>query len=199
MTWDVLNIVGTIAFAASGALVAMEEEFDFLGVLVLGLATAFGGGIIRNLLIGIPVSTVWEQDILLTIAVVTMCFVFILPAKWINLYWMRFGNLFDAIGLSAFAIQGAMFAQQMGHPVIAAMVAAAMTGTGGGIIRDILARRKPLVLRKDIYAVWAMGAGFAIGIGYPQKPFPLYALFASVVIIRMVSTRYKWRLPYRSL
>ncbi|MGA9287124.1 MAG: TRIC cation channel family protein, partial [Anaerobacillus sp.] len=64
MTWEILNIIGTIAFAASGALVALEEEFDFLGVIVLGLATAFGGGIIRNLLIGVPVSSIWEQDVL---------------------------------------------------------------------------------------------------------------------------------------
>lgn len=64
MTWDVLSIIGTIAFAISGAIVAMEEEYDILGVYILGIVTAFGGGAIRNLLIGVPVSALWEQGVL---------------------------------------------------------------------------------------------------------------------------------------
>src|SRR6478609_7163532 len=63
MTWDVLSIIGTIAFAISGAFIAMEEEYDILGVYILGIVTAFGGGAIRNLLIGVPVSALWEQGL----------------------------------------------------------------------------------------------------------------------------------------
>lgn len=199
MTWEILNIIGTIAFAASGALVALEEEFDFLGVIVLGLATAFGGGIIRNLLIGVPIPSIWEQDILIMVAIGTILILFLLPANWINYYWEKWGSFFDAIGLSAFAIQGALFAEQMGLPFIAAMVAAAMTGTGGGIIRDLLARRKPTVLQKEVYAIWAMMAGLLIGLGYPQGLAPLMILFALIVFLRMLSLRLGWKLPYRSL
>lgn len=61
MTWDVLNIIGTLAFAISGAIIAMKEDYDFFGVQVLGFTTAFGGGTIRNLLIGIPIENVWSQ------------------------------------------------------------------------------------------------------------------------------------------
>ncbi len=199
VTWEILNIIGTIAFAASGALVALEEEFDFLGVIVLGLATAFGGGIIRNLLIGVPVSSIWEQDVLIMIAIGTILVIFVFPASWINYYWEKWGSFFDAIGLAAFAIQGALFAEVMGHPFIAAMVAAAMTGTGGGIIRDLLARRKPTVLQKEVYAVWAMMAGLLIGLGYPQELLPLMLLFGTIVFLRMLSLRYGWKLPYRSI
>ncbi|MCA0985715.1 trimeric intracellular cation channel family protein [Guptibacillus algicola] len=199
MTFEILNIIGTIAFAASGALVALEEEFDFLGVIVLGLATAFGGGIVRNLLIGVPIPSIWEQDKLIMVAIGTILILFVLPAGWINYYWEKWGSFFDAIGLSAFAIQGALYAESMGLPFIAAMVAAAMTGTGGGIIRDLLARRKPTVLQKEVYAVWAMMAGLLIGLGYPQGLTPLMILFGSIVFLRMLSLKLGWKLPYRSL
>lgn len=63
MTWEVLSMIGTVAFAVSGAIVAMEEEYDILGVYILGIVTAFGGGAIRNLLIGVPVSALWEQGL----------------------------------------------------------------------------------------------------------------------------------------
>lgn len=143
--FDIFSIVGTIAFAMSGAFVAMEEEYDILGVLVLGLVTAFGGGIIRNVLIGVPVTTLWSQGDLITLAVLSIIVSFILPLTWIK-HWKRTEALFDAIGLSAFAIQGALYATEMKHPLNAVLVAAVLTGIGGGIIRDLLAGRKPLVL-----------------------------------------------------
>ncbi len=199
LSWEVFNIIGTIAFAVSGAIVAMEEEYDILGVYVLGLVTAFGGGIVRNLLIGVPVSSVWEQGILLKIALIAMTVVFLLPSSWIW-RWKRWESFFDAIGLSAFAIQGALYATQMQHPLSAVMVAAMMTGIGGGIIRDILAGRKPLVLREEIYAVWAMLAGLVIQQGWVnnEQPVQLYILFALIVVFRMVSVHYQWKLPRRS-
>lgn len=199
MSWEAFNIIGTIAFAVSGAIVAMEEEYDILGVYVLGLVTAFGGGIIRNLLIGVPVSSIWEQGLLLKIALIAMTIVFFFPTSWI-LRWKRWEVFFDAIGLSAFAIQGALYATQMQHPLSAVMVAAMMTGIGGGIIRDVLARRKPVVLREEIYAVWAMLAGLIINLGWADSnnPFQLYALFGVIIILRMVSVHYQWKLPRRT-
>lgn len=199
MSWEVFNIIGTIAFAISGAVVAMEEEYDILGVYVLGLVTAFGGGIVRNLLIGLPVSNIWGQGDLLKIALLAMTIVFLLPSRWI-FRWKRWENFFDAIGLSAFAIQGALYATQMQHPLSAVMVAAMMTGIGGGIIRDILAGRKPTVLRAEIYAVWAMLAGLVIKLGLvnSEVPIQLYLLFGIIVILRLVSVHYNWRLPRRA-
>lgn len=69
MAWEVFSIIGTIAFAISGAIVAMEEEYDLFGVYLLGIVTAFGGGAIRNLLIGLPVSTLWSQEMMFQIAI----------------------------------------------------------------------------------------------------------------------------------
>lgn len=195
--FTIFSIIGTIAFAVSGAIVAMEEEYDILGVYVLGLVTAFGGGVVRNLLIDVPVTTLWTQGPLLKTAIIAMTIAFILPVNWIQ-RWQRSEAFFDAIGLSAFAIQGALYATGK-HPLSAVIVAAMLTGIGGGMIRDVLAGRKPLVLRDEIYAVWAMGAGAVIGLGWFKSPFELLVLFVIVIVFRMLSVKYKWRLPRRSL
>jgi uncharacterized membrane protein YeiH len=196
--FDIFSVIGTIAFAVSGAVVAMEEEYDILGVFVLGLVTAFGGGVIRNLLIGIPVETLWSQGMLLRTALIAMAVAFILPVIWIQV-WRRSEAFFDAIGLSAFAIQGALYATQEQHTLAAVIVAAVMTGIGGGMIRDVLAGRKPLVLRDEIYAVWAMVAGAFIGLGWVHTTAELLLLFVVVIFFRMLSVYYKWKLPRRSL
>lgn len=198
MAWDVLSIIGAIAFAVSGAIIAMEEEYDLFGVYLLGIVTAFGGGAIRNLLIGVPVSALWEQEMMFQIALIAITAVFLFPNNLIK-HWNRWGNFFDAIGLSAFAIQGALFAVQLGLPISAIVVAAVLTGSGGGIIRDVLAKRKPLVLRNEIYAVWAVIIGLTIGLGIVKSDFSLYTLFVSITCLRVVSYSYKWRLPFRSI
>ncbi|QYR24091.1 trimeric intracellular cation channel family protein [Paenibacillus sp. sptzw28] len=195
--FTLFSIIGTIAFAVSGAVVAMEEEYDILGVYVLGLVTAFGGGVVRNLLIDVPVTMLWTQGMLLKTAVVAMTIAFVLPIKWIQ-RWQKSEAFFDAIGLSAFAIQGALYATGK-YPLSAVIVAAMLTGIGGGMIRDVLAGRKPLVLRDEIYAVWAMAAGAVIGLGWFETSHELLFLFGVVIVFRMLSVHYKWRLPRRSL
>lgn len=98
MVWDVLNIIGTIAFAISGAIVAIEEDYDLLGVYILGFATAFGGGITRNLLIDLPLGLVWQQGILFYIAAVAVAIVFVLPNYWLE-RWNRWFVFFDTVKL----------------------------------------------------------------------------------------------------
>ncbi|MDF9297445.1 MULTISPECIES: trimeric intracellular cation channel family protein [Geobacillus] len=198
MTWEVLSIIGTIAFAISGAIVAMEEEYDLLGVYILGIVTAFGGGAVRNLLIGVPVSALWEQEPLFLVALAAMTVVYLFPKQMLP-PWKRWGNFFDALGLSAFAIQGALYAAKMGHPLSAVIVAAVLTGSGGGIIRDVLAGRKPLVLHAEIYAAWAILAGLAVGLKWTDSPVELYMLFIAVAALRILSYTYGWKLPRRAV
>ncbi|KAB2335512.1 trimeric intracellular cation channel family protein [Bacillus mesophilum] len=198
MAWDVLSMIGTIAFAVSGAIVAMEEEYDILGIYILGIVTAFGGGAIRNLLIGVPVSALWEQGMFFQIALLSITAVMLFPNRLLK-HWQRWGNFTDAIGLSAFAIQGALYATEMNHPLSAVLVAAVLTGSGGGMIRDVLARRKPLVLRSEIYAVWAILCGLAIGMKIAVNSFELYALFVIITALRVLSYTYKWKLPTKRL
>lgn len=198
MTWEVLSMIGTIAFAVSGAIVAMEEEYDILGVYILGMVTAFGGGAIRNLLIGVPISALWDQGLFFEIAIVSMTAVLLFPKNLLK-QWQKWGNFTDAIGLSAFAIQGALYASNMGHPLSAVIVAALLTGIGGGVIRDLLATRKPLVLHSEIYAVWTILAGAVIGLKIATTPIELYTLFIVITFLRVLSYTFDWKLPIRKL
>lgn len=198
MAWEVFSIIGTIAFALSGAIVAMEEEYDLFGVYLLGVVTAFGGGAIRNLLIGLPVTTLWSQEMMFQIALAAITLFFLVPQRFIK-HWNRWGNLFDAIGLAAFAVQGAMYAVKLELPISAVIVAAVLTGSGGGIVRDLLARRKPTVLRDEIYAMWAAGAGLIIGLQFLTGDLFLYMIFICVMTLRILSYMRGWQLPRKKL
>lgn len=197
IVWEGLNIIGTIAFAMSGAVIALKVNYDLLGVYVLGLITAFGGGAIRNLFIGIPITQLWQQNTLFIIAIITISIVFLLPSKAV-LFLSRW-NILDAIGLSAFAVQGAMYAQASELPIFAVMFSAAITGAGGGIIRDVLAQQKPLVFHQDVYVLWAILAGFVIGMDWITEAYQYYLVFIVILICRTVSHRYGWSLPRRTL
>lgn len=198
LAWEVLSIFGTIAFAISGAIVAMEEEYDIFGVYLLGVVTAFGGGAIRNLLIGVPVSALWEQEMFFQIALVSITIMFLFPQRLLH-HWPLWGNFFDAIGLAAFAIQGALFAVKLNLPLSAAIVAAVLTGAGGGIVRDLLASRKPTVLRDEVYAAWAILIGLIIGLKLVTDDIGLYVLFVVMTALRIISYIRRWRLPFKKL
>ena len=198
MAWEVFSIIGTIAFALSGAIVAMEEEFDLFGVYILGIVTAFGGGAIRNLLIGLPVSTLWGQEMMFHIAFACITIFFVVPHHLIK-HWNRWGNFTDAIGLAAFAIQGAMHAVSLGLPISAVIASAVLTGCGGGMLRDLLAGRKPVVLQDEIYAMWAVLAALLITIEITDSEWYLYALFLLITFLRILSYLFNWKLPKKSL
>lgn len=90
LTWDVLNLIGTIAFALSGTIVAMEVKYDVIGAYVLGFVTAFGGGAVRNLFIGLPVTVLWDQEKLFIIAFVFITITYYLPS-FILTAWEKWG------------------------------------------------------------------------------------------------------------
>ncbi|UPM52888.1 trimeric intracellular cation channel family protein [Gottfriedia acidiceleris] len=196
-TWDLFSIIGTISFALSGAVVAMEEDYDLFGVYILGFATAFGGGALRNLLIGYPINYLWNQTTNFTIALVAMTIIFFFP-QLSNKPFKKLDILFDSIGLSAFAILGANYAMELKLPVSAVIVASVLTGIGGGIVRDLLAKRKPMVLHSEVYAFWAILVGVLIGNKFVDTNFELLLLFIVIVLLRLLSVHYNWSLPKRS-
>ncbi|GEL77558.1 trimeric intracellular cation channel family protein [Tenuibacillus multivorans] len=197
MTWEILNIIGTMAFAISGAIVALEEEYDIFGVYLLGFVTAFGGGTIRNVLLGLPISDIWNQHMLFTIAFITMTLLFFIPFHWVLGFKKLWGVFFDAIGLASFAVQGALFAVMAGYPMSAVIVGGVLTGTGGGMIRDLLAGRKPLILHQEIYAMWAVLGAMTVGFGIAESTWQLILLIIGIVSLRMLSMIYQWSLPTR--
>lgn len=200
MTWDILFIIGIIAYASSGAIIALQEKYDFFGVYILGLAESFGGGIIRNVLVGVPVKPIWQQGYLLYIALIAVTTIYFMPKNWIK-SWNRWNDIFDAVGLSAFAIQGAIFAINLHLPIVGVILAAVSTGVGGGVIRDVLARRKPMVCHKEVYALWAVIVGLVMGYGWVEvsSPIQLISLFLVIMLLRFLSMHFNWHVRFRSL
>ena len=140
------------------------------------------------------------KPMLLATALGVILIVFCLPRKAIA-RWQRPAVLLDAIGLGAFAIQAALMAKGLGFSLPAVVVSALLTGAGGGIIRDLLAHRKPMVFQHQhpLYGVWAMAAALAIGLGWPDDPFSLFGLLVMIVVLRMASVVWDWKLPRRSI
>lgn len=200
MTWEILNILAVGAFAFSGAIVALNERYDIFGTIILGIATPFAGGIVRNIALDVPVVHVWEQGYLLYVALGTIAVVYFFPKSWV-MSWDRWNIYLDAIGLSAFALQGASFAIKNDFPIGGIIFAAILTGVGGGVTRDVLAQRRPMVLHQEIYAVWALMSGLLIGIGVVdiQSAWQTYALFLLVIACRVLSYHLGWHLRFRDL
>lgn len=192
--WNILSLIGTIAFALSGAIVAMEEDFDILGIFVLGFMTAFGGGTIRNLLIGLPMSALWSQGIGFNAAFIAMLVLIFMP-QFVTRHWEKAGLLTDAIGLAAFSIQGAIYAENLDQPLSAVIVAAVLTGTGGGVVRDVLAGRKPGILRSEIYAGWSILAAVLIHFHLITGEIAYYFLVILIAALRVYGVKRNWHLP----
>ena len=193
MSWIVLHYIGIISYAATGAFIALETRFSFIGVYALGFITAFGGGLIRNVIIGVPATGLWEHSSILTV-LITLTIIILIPLKWID-HWRRWGLFFDSIGLASFALQGAMLASKVFSNDLGVMILAALfTGVGGGMIRDVIAGRKPLVLKEEIHAILTILCAISIWLGW-DSPLELTLIVLIVIIIRMSAIRYNWSLP----
>ena len=193
MSWVVLHFIGIISYAATGAFVALEARFSFIGVFALGFITAFGGGLIRNIIIGIPATELWEQSTILTVFI-TLIIIVLIPLKWTD-HWRRWGMFFDSIGLASFALQGAMLASEVYSNDLDVMILAALfTGVGGGVMRDVIAGRKPLALKEEIHAILTILCAISIWLGL-SSPLALTLIVLVVVAIRLSAIHYNWRLP----
>ncbi len=191
-----LSLFGSIAFAASGAIVAIQQKYDWFGIFVLGISTTFAGGLLRNLFIGIPVITIWHQSTYFFAAIITIMIIMLIPT-----YWLKRGakwiTIMDAVGLSTFSVQGALLANQHHMSLILIVVAAMFTSIGGGILRDVLAHRQPIVFQKEIYALWTIMVGLVIGLHlvHPQNEWQIYSLILLTFLLRMASVKFHLRLP----
>jgi uncharacterized membrane protein YeiH len=157
----VLNLAGTFVFGLSGGLAAVRAKLDFIGVVVLAVAVGLAGGITRDLLIGIPPTTFRDWRYLAVAGGAGL--VTFLASATIG----RFGRsiiVLDAAGLSLFCVTGAATALQHRVGPVAAVILGAVTGIGGGMLRDVLLREVPVVLREGLYAVPALlGASVVVG------------------------------------
>ena len=192
----VIELIGLVAFAASGALAAVRARLDVFGVVVMGLTTALGGGIIRDVLLGIhPPTTLRSWPYLLT-AAVTGIIVFFFHPQVARL--RRAVLLADAVGLGVFVTAGTTTALQHQVPAYTACLIGMTVGIGGGAIRDVLLREIPMVLRKEIYAVAALAGAVVVPItAYFGLPDLWGTVIGSalVVAIRLIALWRHWNAP----
>ncbi len=202
----IMEIIGTIAFAVSGALVAIGASLDIFGVVFVGCITAVGGGIVRDLLLGINPPAIFNNFSIFLGAMITSIVVFIIAyinRKRFNVFREKIeyiNNFFDAIGLAAFTIIGSEVGCTHGFSDNCFIIIAIgmITGAGGGILRDILIDSTPYVFKKRIYAVAAILGSLTYFI--MRKYVENVALISMlpmllIVIIRILATKYHWSLP----
>jgi uncharacterized membrane protein YeiH len=193
----VADLAGTAVFAAEGAITAMQSGLDLLGVMVLSFVVALGGGVIRDLLIGAtPPNAVrdWRYPAL---AFVTGLLAFIFHSEARNLSASLLMAL-DAAGLALFAVAGAQKALSYGIGPFISTLMGTITGVGGGVIRDILLARVPMVLVADIYASAAFAGGVVLVVSRRLGLSPMAAALlggAACFILRVASVTYGWQLP----
>ncbi len=200
------DIIGVIAFAVSGALLAVEKNFDIFGILVLGLLTSFGGGVVRDLLLGVVPPVFFTNYTSVLLAVLASVAVFLIYRFAGRLQFnpgvelAAIINAFDAIGLGIFAVTGVNMAVEYGfidNPLLCITVGT-LTGIGGGIIRDIMAGEVPSVLRKHVYALAAiLGAGcyYCLLLGGINLLAAVLISAGLTVALRLLATYYHWHLP----
>lgn len=194
-----LDLVGTFVFAISGATVGVRHRLDLFGVLVLSFAAAVSGGIIRDVLIGAtpPAALVgWNYLGISCLAGIITFFRYQSIEKLRNPV-----QIFDALGLALFAVTGATKALAFGLGPVSATLLGMLSGIGGGMMRDILVARTPVVLRSDLYAVAALAGASVIVIGntfdLPKLPVLVVSAFLCFGL-RFGAIRYGWRLPVAS-
>ena len=171
----VLDLFGVAVFAASGALAAMAAEFDLLGVLVLASITAVGGGTLRDVLLNRhPIFWIKDSGPLLTVIGAT-----VLTLLWTHFFQVPTNALLiaDALGLALFAISGAQVAEKAGCQPLVVVIMGTLTGAGGGVVRNLMSARIPLILHRDIYASAAI-LGIAVYLLLQAAKVPTAGAFA---------------------
>ena len=204
----ITELVGTVAFAFSGAMVGIEKRMDVFGVWLLAITTAVGGGMLRDLLLGNVPPVMFRNPLYVAVATATALLVFLVAylgrvpfrnrAMIRALYWKAI-NAFDAIGLGMFTVIGVNTAIQGGHGAngFLRVFVGVVTGVGGGILRDVLAGVTPVVLYKRVYASASiLGALVYVLLWRRMQGFVAMITAAAVIIlIRFLAARYRWNLP----
>ncbi|NQZ44973.1 MAG: trimeric intracellular cation channel family protein [Flavobacteriaceae bacterium] len=196
MFYFAVDILGTIAFAISGVLVAMEKRLDPFGVLIIAFVTAIGGGTLRDMLIG-NTPVVWMQDLTYVVTIVATVVFGVLFAK--QLAYLRTSLfLFDTIGIGLYTLVGIEKGIDAGLLPVMCIVLGTITASFGGVIRDILCNEIPVIFRKEIYATACIlgGSSYFLFLKLPIEQPIAYALGIAMVIgLRLVAVRFGIKLP----
>lgn len=194
----IIEVIGTFAFAISGIRLAAFRRFDWFGAYTVGLVTAIGGGTLRDLLLDIDVF--WMQQwSYLAVTGVALGIVILFRKLLVSSNKMLF--VFDTLGLALFVVIGIQKTLAVGYPMWVAIVMGMITGSFGGVLRDILINQEPLFFRKDIYATACVAGGMVywavLALGAPEMVQQL-ACAVTVIALRMGALLWNWQLPVLS-
>lgn len=203
----IVNIIGTLAFAASGAMIGLNKNMDIFGVCILGLATATGGGVIRDLILGLTPPMAFRDPTYAVLALTTSAVFFSRRVRRVLMHnQRRYDRLLfwmDTLGLGVFSVAGVELAfSRSGHPTFFLLVfIGTITGVGGGVLRDLLAQEVPYIFVKHIYACASLaGAVLCAGLwSYVDSMYAMLAGMAAVVVIRVLAAHFHWNLPRAKL
>ena len=209
MPWTLLavfDLIGTIAFAISGAFVAIRNDMDLFGVNALAVTTACGGGMIRDMIVGQIPPMMFQNPTYVLVAAVVANVVFLLsflhshmprkivPVYDLTLFW------FDTLGLAAFTVDGVMAGVNAGFADNAFLLVflGFMTGVGGGTVRDMMANRIPDIFVKHIYAVASIAGGILMVFllrHTDSREIAMIGGFLVILILRNLARHFRWNLP----
>lgn len=192
---DIIEFLGTIAFAISGIRLASAKNVDWFGALFIGFATATGGGTLRDILLGL--TPFWLLTSVYVWGTIIALFIVVIFSKQLIKLNSTF-LWFDSIGLGLFVVVGTEKTLLLDYPIWVVMIMATCTGVVGGIIRDILINEVPAIFRQEWYAVTCvLGVCVYYLLTYLSLDVVIVqiATAAFVFVIRLLATRYKWMLP----
>ncbi len=206
-TWRfVIEVLAIVSFAISGAMVALKEKMDPFGVSMLGLCTAVGGGILRDLLLGITPPYIFTQPLYAVIAIAVSLIVFLPRVRHMLLRSPRAYDvtmlITDSLGLGLFTVVGVKTVMTtVGQPhILGTIFLGMLTATGGGVLRDILAGHSPYIFSKHFYALPSLAGAVVCTLlwnVWGEGPVTITAT-ALVVLLRFLAARYHWNLPQAS-
>ena len=202
----ILEIVGTVSFAVSGAFVAIKAKLDVFGVVFIGCVTAVGGGIIRDLLIGQTPPAIFSNLYILLIAAVASAAVFVVAYVTRKRFLAAYEkiepiqNVFDAFGLAAFSVMGTeiAFIHGISDNAVLAILLGMLTGVGGGMFRDVLTDTTPYIFKKHVYALASIAGAalyYVLRILVEGTLVASIVAMAAVVVLRLLAAKYRWSLP----
>lgn len=203
----IIEIIGTIAFASSGAMVGIKKQMDLLGVCVLGMTTAVGGGMIRDLILGVTPPVMFQNPtyalIAIAFSVLVFCGLYFFQNKLTNNkvqgVYDKLMMIFDSLGLGLFTVVGVTTAINIGYETTGFLqiFVGVLTGVGGGVLRDIMAGNTPYIFVKHVYASASiLGAVVCVLVERWFGELPAMLIGAAVVfVIRILAAHFKWNLP----
>ena len=196
----IIDVCGTFAFAVSGVMTAIEKRFDLFGAIIMAFVTALGGGTLRDVLIGS--TPVWwmESNIHLFIIISTVPVVFVFFKVLLRLKKTFF--IFDTLGIGLFTVLGMQKAIEMGLSPLVSVMMGVVTAVFGGVIRDVLSNKVPLIFEKEIYA-FACFSGALTYLGLKtihfNEEFNLFFSVAVVIAIRLLAIKFEWSIPFNPI